>query len=659
MSIDKKAVIDYVLSRPVVPEGQRHKLGILPCMIQLASNGFGLDESVEIVSRAYPIGSGSRKVTRDELEDAWKGAKAKDYKPWVETFVGTIKGKSSQYGAQPSTEPKFKSFVSTGRRESFEGLPVTPAEFINKLFGEMEWVCVGKKDSNGQLTSKNDKFCQAWAWGEGIKDDYFKDDQGVYFIVNPLKDWESRKDANVADYRRLLLELEVPKNKRDGMTEAEIKSANEMFVAALKDSGLPFDAIYTSGGPSVHGLVRVDAKSIEEFKEWQSFIYEHCKDMPGLDGQNGNPARYSRLPGSYHGEKLQQLISWQTGAESIQKWKESLPIDDGLPDIDSDEDLEAEQLERPKELVKGLIHKGSKAVIGSNSKGRKTMLLMDLGLSIASGEQWLGFETVKGKVLYINFELQKVFFKERRTCIARSKGLSDRAKFSENFDSWTLRGHAGDASQLVPAFIKRIQSRKYDAVIIDPTYKLMGANRDENATKDIASLLNEFEKLAVQTGAAVIFVSHFSKGNQAAKESIDRISGSGVFARDPDTIVTLTAHEEPDAMTVDCTLRNFPPVEQFTIKWNQNWLFERSGLDPKRVKKPAGRASKYNSDQLLKVLGDRSMTDTEWRLACQESEGIGKDAYYAMRNSLEFDKKVYKSSIDQKWSKTAREAEKG
>ena len=30
------------------------------------------------------------------------------------------------------------------------------------------------------------------------------------------------------------------------------------------------------------------------------------------------------------------------------------------------------------------------------------------------------------------------------------------------------------------------------------------------------------------------WLPHFAKGNPAAKESIDRISGSGVFARDPD-----------------------------------------------------------------------------------------------------------------------------
>ena len=57
-------------------------------------------------------------------------------------------------------------------------------------------------------------------------------------------------------------------------------------------------------------------------------------------------------------------------------------------------------------------------------------------------------------------------------------------------------------------------------------------------------MLNEIEALAVETGAAVAFGAHYSKGNQAGKEVIDRIGGSGVFARDPDSILNFTRHEE-------------------------------------------------------------------------------------------------------------------
>ena len=78
--------------------------------------------------------------------------------------------------------------------------------------------------------------------------------------------------------------------------------------------------------------------------------------------------------------------------------------------------------------------------------------------------------------------------------------------------------------------IAKFKDGGYSLIVFDPIYKGLG-DRDENKAGDIASLLNEIESLAVETGAAVAFGHHFSKGNQANKDSIDRIGGSGVFAR--------------------------------------------------------------------------------------------------------------------------------
>src|SRR5207245_5424288 len=91
--------------------------------------------------------------------------------------------------------------------------------------------------------------------------------------------------------------------------------------------------------------------------------------------------------------------------------------------------------------------------------------------------------------------------------------------------------------------MRKARRRNYSAIIIDPTYKVLG-DRDENSAGDITDMLNEFEKLAAKLSVSVIFVAHFAKGNSNKKEVIDRISGSGVFARDPDTIMMMTEVEK-------------------------------------------------------------------------------------------------------------------
>ena len=116
--------------------------------------------------------------------------------------------------------------------------------------------------------------------------------------------------------------------------------------------------------------------------------------------------------------------------------------------------------------------------------------------------------------------------------------------------------------------------------------------------------MNELEELAVRTGAAVAFGAHFSKGNQALKESIDRISGSGVYARDPDSILIFTRHEEQDCFTVELTLRNHPPQKPFVVRWEYPLFVPESLLDPTKLKK-VGRPQKYDPKEILELIDER------------------------------------------------------
>lgn len=101
--------------------------------------------------------------------------------------------------------------------------------------------------------------------------------------------------------------------------------------------------------------------------------------------------------------------------------------------------------------------------------------------------------------------------------------------------------------------------------------------------------MNDIERLAVKTGAAVAFAAHYSKGNQAAKEAIDRVSGSGVFARDPDSLLMFTKHQEADCFTVEATLRNFPPLDPFVVRWEYPLFHRDSELDPTNLKTVRGK----------------------------------------------------------------------
>ena len=283
------------------------------------------------------------------------------------------------------------------------------------------------------------------------------------------------------------------------------------------------------------------------------------------------------------------------------EWSEDLIADQSrsrqLPLITSAEELLRTPSPKPPEVVQHLLHQGSKMVLGGASKTNKTWVLTDLAISVACGAQWWGFETNQGRVLYVNFELAPPFFAERIKAVASAKGLNP----GTELDVWNLRGHGADFDQLYPQIVERAGQR-YVLVILDPTYKVLG-QRDENRAGDIASLLNRFEQLAVETEAAVAFGAHFSKGNQAAKDSIDRIGGSGVFARDPDTILTMTRHEVDGAFCVEPILRNHPPTQPFVVRWQFPLMQCDESLDPRKLKQPKkGQPAKYTVEDLVNTL---------------------------------------------------------
>jgi hypothetical protein len=318
-----------------------------------------------------------------------------------------------------------------------------------------------------------------------------------------------------------------------------------------------------------------------------------------------------------------------------------------LPAIDNAADLVAdEEICLPDELIEGFLHQGLKAALGSNSKARKTWILLDIATSVQAGVPWLNFETRRGRVLYINFEIPRPFIRSRIKRLCEAKGIKD----VSNLDVWTLRGHSAPLWKLLPELLAKIQTGKYALIIIDPIYKGLGG-RDENSAGDISELCNELERLAVATGAAVLYAAHFSKGNQAGKEAIDRISGSGVWARDADSIMTLTAHEEEGAYTVDMILRNLPEQPSFVVKWDFPLMRVADELDPAKLKK-AGRTREHTPEALLEVLGSDSLSTTEWQKASKAEKGISSGTFYKLLDELQKSKRVTKSKLSSKWIKT-------
>lgn len=316
-----------------------------------------------------------------------------------------------------------------------------------------------------------------------------------------------------------------------------------------------------------------------------------------------------------------------------------------LPPIRKASEFMASPQPRPAELVEGVLFCGSIMILGGGSKTNKTFSLMDLAISVASGSDWWGLKTEKGRVLYMNLEVQQFSFEERFDDILEAKRLViDQV---DNFEAWNLRGHATNLSTLRDEIVTRTKDKGYKLIVIDPIYTLLG-DRDENNAGDMTSLMNEINKISLETGAAIAFSHHFSKGNKAGTEAIDRISGSGVFGRYADALVMVTKHEQEDTFTVDTVLRNFKGLPPFCVEFVHPLMERDDNLDPKKLKKAGASGLRFTKNQLLVALGSDELTTGEWEKKTIAFCGM-KDRTFGKRKAELVGEKSVVLTEEKKW----------
>ena len=345
---------------------------------------------------------------------------------------------------------------------------------------------------------------------------------GAWIRFNPL-DGKGVKNDNVTAFRFALIES-------DSM---ELGEQN----AIIRELELPVACLVYSGGKSIHAIVHIDASSYEEYRTRVDYLYSVCeKNGMKVDKQNRNPSRLSRLPGAMRNGHKQFLVDTNIGKASWNEWREWIEsVSDDLPDPENMADAWDNLPQLAPPLIEGVLRQGHKLLLAGPSKAGKSYALIELCCSIAEGHPWLGFSCAQGKVMYVNLELDRASCLHRFRDVYEALGLSP--KHLGSIDIWNLRGRSVPMDKLAPKLIRRAKKKDYIAIVIDPIYKVITG--DENSANQMAAFCNQFDKVCTELGCAVIYCHHHSKGSQGSKRSMDRASGSGVFARDPDALLDL------------------------------------------------------------------------------------------------------------------------
>jgi len=559
-------------------------------MVITISDGFGWDDPVEEISKNYQI------VDKDYVKEERVPEPQKGYKP---------------------TDDLCAYLSELFNRDEYVG-------YCDKLVLENDrWVPKHgiKSRTAGELIDLLNKggFAAASITEES--------EGGAMIRFNPL-DGEGESDANVTKFRYCLVESD--------------KDSIEKQYGLYKAMNLPIKVLVNSGNKSLHAIIRVDAESAQQYRDRVNKIYDFCK-RSGLqvDEQDKNASRYSRMPGITRNGKRQYTVAMNIGAASYKEWVDWLETEnDNLPDDISLADVWDNMPPVKEELIENVLRVGHKMLVSGPSKAGKSYLLIELAICIAEGLEWLGNKCKQGKVVYLNMEL------DQAECYQRFKqiynALEVRPDNIQNIRIWNLRGFATPMDKLAPLLINRFKEKNYLAVIVDPIYKVITG--DENSATEMSKFCSYFDRCSEALGTAMIYCHHHSKA-AAGKYSnaMDRASGSGVFARDPDAILDMTelspgeaehkyrdyyqnSNESLSAWEMTYTLRSFPPRYGSRL-WFDHPIHRRDELNIlKGAKYREGSNRGKGNDQTAKEENEKAVAEAF------ENLSFGRD--YVEREAL-------------------------
>lgn len=302
------------------------------------------------------------------------------------------------------------------------------------------------------------------------------------------------------------------------------------------------------------------------------------------------------------------------------EWKESEPKQIKHLAAESLESLSERDVPTPVYAVEDLITDGI-TILASPPKFGKSWMCMDLAISVAKGEAFLGMETHQRGVIYLALEDGDFRLKDRSRKVANGTALPSNVLVVK--EAPILK------DGLLQMVVDLLDTCEVDVgmIIIDTLQKIRGvAGKTEGVYGYDYRELGQLHQFALDKHLAVVLVHHLNKGGDDT-DFVSRLNGSTGVSGAADTIITLTRGKRKDDMTkMSITGRDvLERTLMLRMDWhNYKWICLG---EEKEVEKNADENS-FWSDPVVKTiihfldeaedLLDASADHVEWR--CTSSQ---------------------------------------
>jgi hypothetical protein len=264
-------------------------------------------------------------------------------------------------------------------------------------------------------------------------------------------------------------------------------------------------------------------------------------------------------------------------------------------------------------------------ILGGNQKAGKSILAINLGLSIASGKDFLGFKVPQPRrVLYVQQEISEPAMHERLKKMTSQAGLP----YSDNF---MIENTTGTPLKLTNrAGIERLREllelNKPDLLILDPLSTFH--NVEENSASEMSAVLEAISVLKSEFKVGVLVIHHYGKPSLAERKGSHRFRGSSIIGDRADFLIMLDEAEPRQDLQglpsgsyarISFMLRNDPSPEPIAVLRNPEILWYR------RASQGILQGKKISEERIVEVIrahgGKMMQSELVRRLRPEASRG--------------------------------------
>lgn len=240
-------------------------------------------------------------------------------------------------------------------------------------------------------------------------------------------------------------------------------------------------------------------------------------------------------------------------------------------------------------LEHAILPIGGQLIIHGWAKSFKSFAAFDLLARLAQGRDWACFEPTEEpcRTAAIQFEIPWPYYHERVSLLQLH--ATEPTAFNENYHTWKpmqrpelLAGNKKTEDEILNGLVEN----EIQIVLIDPIRRATG-NADLNAENEVRRMLTFFQRIQDQ-GISVVATHHDNKeGAKSGGGSMVSMTGSGAFAGDADTVISIETvrGDDPDTSprrNMNFALRNAPAIgpRSLEIQEDGRILYNNAPVNP-------------------------------------------------------------------------------